>query len=86
MIVMEMGVLHAQGPKDMLLGKIVEGLSTDSLHDDSHQEISGVAIVVLFTGEEIQSLLPAQQLNGVLGSVEMVVGQCRDPGKCEVIT
>src|SRR5207302_1738762 len=65
-VVLVVRVRHAQWPEDSLGGEFAQRLAGDALHDDAEDDVSGVAVVVLRAGREVEVLLPRGELQHVV--------------------
>ncbi len=56
-----MGLVHAQGPEELRLRIVAQGLSRDALDCERQQRVARVAVEAFLTRGEVQLLLPSYQ-------------------------
>lgn len=70
-IVIKTCVGHSQRLEDVLLGELRESLLGGAQHHHAQQEVVGVAVDVFGSGYVIESRLPHNQLENLIGIVEV---------------
>jgi selenophosphate synthetase-related protein len=64
-------VQHSEWLKNVLVGKFGEGLLGCPFHDHTEEEIVGVAINPLVSGDVIQSSLTSDNLQNLIRRIEI---------------
>ena len=64
-VIAPLGVFHAHRAKDALFAKLGKSHPTDPIHDDGHEVVARIAVVVLIARREIQAFLARQNLQHV---------------------
>jgi hypothetical protein len=83
--VADLGVAHAEGREDPLLGKVAQRLPARLLDDEREQVVTGVAVEVLLAGGEIRGLLPGHDLEHVRLRGEVLLHQAMEAHQLDVV-
>ena len=74
-VIVEVGMGHAQGAEEESLGLLPEGVPRGPVHDAGKEGVSRVAVPEGGAGEKVQPLLPGQELHHVLFGVGGLIAQ-----------
>ena len=65
MVVIEVGVVHTKWGEDVVVRKLAEGLARDAFDYFGHEEVTGVAVFVLFARWKVEVFLAGNEFEEV---------------------
>ena len=84
-VIVVVGVFHAQRLEDLFLGKRVERFAADTGDDDTQQEVSGIGIEMFVARNEVQTILSCYHGYRFFRCVEIITGFPRQIGQSEIV-